>query len=78
VRRARSVRGKVTAWLVGLVLVLYIFAAAVNYDPRAGLPLKARVRLTRSALLGEQQQRHPTRGLEQGARGTVLHARGRC
>jgi hypothetical protein len=36
VRRARSVRGKVTAWLVGLVLVLYIFSAAVNYDPRGG------------------------------------------
>jgi uncharacterized membrane protein SirB2 len=37
VRRARSVRGKVTAWLVGLVLVLYIFAVALNHDPRAGL-----------------------------------------
>jgi uncharacterized membrane protein SirB2 len=37
VRRARSVRGKLTAWLIGLALVLYIFAVAITRSPTAGL-----------------------------------------
>ena len=37
VRRARSVRGKLTAWLSGLALVLYIFAVAITKSPTAGL-----------------------------------------
>ena len=37
VRRARSARGKLAAWLVALALVLYIFAVAVTHDPAAGL-----------------------------------------
>jgi uncharacterized membrane protein SirB2 len=37
VRRARSVRDKLTAWLTGLALVLYIFAVAFTKDPLAGL-----------------------------------------
>jgi uncharacterized membrane protein SirB2 len=37
VRRARSVRGKLTAWLSGLALVLYIFAVAITRSPTAGL-----------------------------------------
>ena len=37
VRRARSVRDKLTAWLTGLALVLYIFAVAFTHDPLAGL-----------------------------------------
>ncbi|HTD31372.1 MAG TPA: SirB2 family protein [Steroidobacteraceae bacterium] len=37
VRRARRVRGKLTAWLIGLALVLYIFAVAITRSPAAGL-----------------------------------------
>lgn len=37
VRRARSVRGKLTAWLIALALVLYIFALAITRSPTAGL-----------------------------------------
>jgi uncharacterized membrane protein SirB2 len=37
VRRARSVRGKLTAWLSGLALVLYIFAVAITRSPTGGL-----------------------------------------
>jgi uncharacterized membrane protein SirB2 len=37
VRRARSVRGKLTAWLIALALVLYIFAVAITRSPTAGL-----------------------------------------
>jgi len=37
VRRARSVRGKLTAWLIGLALVLYLFAVAITRSPTAGL-----------------------------------------
>jgi uncharacterized membrane protein SirB2 len=37
VRRARSVRGKLAAWLIGLTLVLYIFAVAVTKSPTAGV-----------------------------------------
>jgi len=36
VRRARSVRGKLTAWLSGLALVLYIFAVAITRSPTGG------------------------------------------
>src|SRR5580658_5887738 len=36
VRRARSVRGKLTAWLIGLALVLYTFAVALTRSPRRG------------------------------------------
>ena len=37
VRRARSARGRLAAWLVALALVLYIFAVAVTRDPAAAL-----------------------------------------
>jgi uncharacterized membrane protein SirB2 len=37
VRRARSTRGKVGAWLLGLAIVLYIYAVAVSKDPLPGL-----------------------------------------
>jgi uncharacterized membrane protein SirB2 len=37
VRRARSVRGKLTAWLIALALVLYIFEVAITRSPTAGL-----------------------------------------
>jgi uncharacterized membrane protein SirB2 len=37
VRRARSLRGKLTAWLIALALVLYIFAVAITKSPTAGL-----------------------------------------
>ena len=37
VRRARSMRGKLAAWLIGLALVLYIFAVALTKSPTAGL-----------------------------------------
>ncbi len=37
VRRARSVRGKLTAWLIALALVLYLFAVAIPRSPTAGL-----------------------------------------
>lgn len=37
VRRARSARGKLTAWLIALALVLYIFAVAITRSPTAGL-----------------------------------------
>ena len=37
VRRARRVRDKLTAWLIGLALVLYIYAVAFTHDPAAGL-----------------------------------------
>lgn len=37
VRTARTARGKVTAWLLGLVVVLYIYAVAVSKDPSLGL-----------------------------------------
>jgi hypothetical protein len=31
------VRGKLTAWLIGLALVLYLFAVAITRSPTAGL-----------------------------------------
>jgi uncharacterized membrane protein SirB2 len=37
VRRARSVRGKLLAWLTAIVLVIYILAVALNHDAAAGL-----------------------------------------
>ena len=37
VRRARSMRGKVLAWLTAMALVLYIFAVALNHDAAAGV-----------------------------------------
>jgi uncharacterized membrane protein SirB2 len=37
VRHARSVRGTLAAWLIGLALVLYIFAVAVSKSPTAGV-----------------------------------------
>ena len=37
VRRARSVRGKLSAWFIGLALVLYIVAVAVTKSPTARL-----------------------------------------
>lgn len=37
VRRARTARGKTIAWLLGLVIVLYIYAVAVSKDPSLGL-----------------------------------------
>jgi uncharacterized membrane protein SirB2 len=37
VRRARSVRGKLTAWLIGLARVLYIVAVAVTKSATAGV-----------------------------------------
>lgn len=37
VRRARTARGKMAAWLLGLVVVLYIYGVAVSKDPLLGL-----------------------------------------
>ncbi len=37
VRRAHSARGKVGAWLLGLAIVLYIYAVAVSKNPFPGL-----------------------------------------
>jgi uncharacterized membrane protein SirB2 len=37
VRRARSVRGKLAAWLIGLAPVSYIFAVAITKSPSAGV-----------------------------------------
>jgi len=37
VRRARSVRARLAAWLTGIALILYIFAVAISHDPAAGL-----------------------------------------
>ena len=37
VRRARTARGKVAAWLLGLVVVLYIYAVAVSKNPAVWL-----------------------------------------
>jgi len=37
VRRAHSARGKAGAWLLGLAIVLYIYAVAVSKDPLVGL-----------------------------------------
>ncbi|HXR88751.1 MAG TPA: SirB2 family protein [Steroidobacteraceae bacterium] len=37
VRRAHSARGKMGAWLLGLVIVLYIYAVAVSKNPLPGL-----------------------------------------
>ncbi len=37
VRRARTRRGRLGAWLAGLALVAYIFAVAVSRDPALGL-----------------------------------------
>ncbi len=36
VRRARTARGKTAAWLLGLAIVLYIYAVAVSKDPLLG------------------------------------------
>ena len=37
VRRAHSARGKIGAWLLGLAIVLYIYAVAVSKNPLPGL-----------------------------------------
>jgi uncharacterized membrane protein SirB2 len=37
VRRAHTARGKVGAWLLGLAIVLYIYAVAISKDPLLGL-----------------------------------------
>jgi uncharacterized membrane protein SirB2 len=37
VRRARTRRGKLTAWLIGVALIFYIYAVALSHDPAAGL-----------------------------------------
>jgi uncharacterized membrane protein SirB2 len=37
VRRAHTVRKKVSAWLVGLAIVAYIYAVAATKDPTVGL-----------------------------------------
>lgn len=37
VRRAHSRGGKIAAWLIGLAIVLYIYAVAVTKDPAVGI-----------------------------------------
>jgi uncharacterized membrane protein SirB2 len=37
VRRARTRRAKVSAWLIGLAMVFYIYGVAVTKDPSVGL-----------------------------------------
>src|SRR5258708_5302185 len=36
-RRARTVRGKLSAWLIAVALLVYIFTVAITHDPAVGM-----------------------------------------